>query len=156
MHRLTKSLALASASLLTATVVALPASAAPSQKGNTEIIPNDTLASLLVSVEDPFQGGELGGVEFGIVGNPSKGVVKHVGGITITTLAGAELELRNFWIDLDAGTVSAIVNDGDRLTLFTLDGTTLLLNDTSSTAIAGDTSLSGAPVAEADVSEWAF
>lgn len=155
----TTTVALAAATALAA--VSVPAAAAPNSRGATEIVPNDTLASLLVGVEKPFtdRDGDRA-PEFGIVGNPSSGLVKHVGGITIDTPASGELTLRNFWIDLDAGTVSADVSTADaslgRLDLFELDGLTLVLNDTASTAIAGSTALSGAPVATADTSYWNF
>lgn len=152
----TAAVALVGAAALAATTFAAPATAAPNRKGNTEIVPNATLASLLVSVQQPFTPGEAGGVEFGIVGNPSDGTIEHVGGITIRTLAGDEVALRNFVIDLDAGTVSASVRGAGRVELFDLDGLTLTLNATASTVIAGDTSLTGAPVATADVSEWNF
>lgn len=98
----------------------------------------------------------MGGIEFGVVGNPSKVVINHVGGITISTLTGGQLELRTFWIDLEAGTVSADVAGLGRLDLFELDGLTLELNATASGAIAGDGSLDGAPVAQANIDEWNF
>lgn len=154
--RPTTAVAVAAAAALAAVAVAVPAQAAPNRKGNTEIIPNTTLAGLLVSADAPVTAGEQGGVEFGIVGNPNKGPIKHVGGITIESLAGDELALSNFWIDLDAGTVSADVAGLGRLDLFELDGLTLTLNATASTAIAGDTSFTGAPVATVDIDEWNF
>lgn len=152
----TAAVALVGAAALAATTFAAPASATPNRKGNTEIIPNETLAGLLVSVQQPFTAGDLGGVEFGIVGNPTDGTIEHVGGITISTLAGDEVALRNFIIDLNAGTVSASVRGIGQVELFDLDGLTLTLNETASTVIAGDASLTGAPVATADISEWNF
>ncbi|MFC3687032.1 hypothetical protein [Aquipuribacter hungaricus] len=156
MRTVTAAAALVGAVAVATAVVAAPASAVPNRRGNTEIVPNATLQSLLVSVDAPVTPGDAGGVEFGIVGQPTSGVVRHVGGITISTLTGGQLELRNFWIDTGAGTVSAYVGGVGRLELFELDGLTLELNATASTAIAGDASLVGAPVAEAVVDEWNF
>lgn len=152
----TAAVALVGAAALAAATFAAPAQAAPNRKGNTEIIPNATLTSLLVSADAPVTPGDAGGVEFGIVGNPRKGVVRHVGGITIDTLTGGQLSLRNFWIDTQAGTVSAEVDGIGRLELFELDGLTLELNATASGAIAGDASLVGVPVADANIDEWNF
>jgi hypothetical protein len=151
----TTAVALVGAAAL-AVACAVPAQAAPTRRGNTEIVPNATLASLLVSVDAPVTAGDVGGVEFGIVGNPRRGVVKHVGGITISTLSGGELSLRNFWIDTRSGSVSAQVAGLGRLDLFELDGLTLELNATASGAIAGDASLVGVPVAVANIDEWNF
>lgn len=162
----TAAVALTGAAALAAAAFAAPASAAPNRLGATEIIPNATLASILVDVERPFTDRDGDGApEFGIVGNPSSGVIKHVGGITITDLAGTtEYELRNFWIDTTGSeiTVSAVVNDGDRLTLFTAtdddaDGTfELRLNDLSSTVLSGDAALSGVQVADVSGEFWDF
>jgi len=156
MRSATAAVALVGAAALAAAAFAAPAQAAPNRKGNTEIIPNATLTSLLVSADAPVTPGDAGGVEFGIVGNPNKGVIKHVGGITINTLTGGQLELSNFWIDLEAGTVSADVEGLGRLDLFDLDGLTLELNATASGAIAGNASLVGVPVADANIDEWNF
>lgn len=152
----TAAVALVGAAALAATAFAAPASAVPTRKGTTEIIPNATLESLLVSVQQPFAAGDQGGVEFGVVGNPADGTIEHVGGLTISTLAGDEVALRNFVIDLNSGTVSASVRGAGQVELFDLDGLTLTLNATASTVIAGDTSLTGAPVATANIDEWSF
>lgn len=154
----TSAAALAAAAAVTGATLAAPAQAAPASKGNTEVIPNAVLASILVGVEKPFAMGEQGGVEFGITGNPRKGVVKHVGGITITDLAGVDtFELRNFWIVLgDEITVSAVVNGGDRVTLFDVEGDQLVLNATASSVLSGSDAVSGVPVATVDLSEWKF
>jgi len=162
----TAAVALAGAIALAGATFAAPASAAPNRLGATEIIPNATLASILVSVEKPFTDRNGNGApEFGIVGNPASGVIRHVGGITITDLAGAtEYELRNFGIDTTGEeiTVSAVVNGGDRLTLFTAtdddaDGVfELRLNDLSSTVLSGDADLAGLQVADVSGEFWSF
>lgn len=162
----TAAVALAGAAALAAGTFAAPASAAPNRLGATEIIPNATLASILVSVEKPFTDRNGNGApEFGIVGNPKSGVISHVGGITITDLAGTtEFELRNFAIDTtgDVITVSAVVNDGDRLELFTATDDDangvfeLRLNATASTVLSGDAGLAGAQVADVSGEFWNF
>lgn len=162
----TAAVALVGAAALAGATFAAPASAAPNRLGATEIAPNAVLASILVSVDRPFTDRDGDGApEFGIVGNPANGVIKHVGGITITDLAGTtEYELRNFAIDTtgDVVTVSAVVNGGDALELFTAtdddaDGVfELRLNDLSSTVLAGDTSASGLQVADVSGEFWNF
>jgi hypothetical protein len=162
----TAAAALVGAVALAGATFAAPASAAPNRLGATEIAPNAVLASILVSVDKPFTDRDGDGApEFGIVGNPASGVINHVGGITITDLAGTtEYELRNYAIDTTGEeiTVSAVVNGGDALTLFTAtddDGNgvfELRLNDLSSTVLAGDTSASGLQVADVSGEFWNF
>lgn len=162
----TAAAALAGATALAATAFAAPATAAPNRLGATEIIPNATLASILVSVEKPFTDRNGNGApEFGIVGNPRSGVISHVGGITITDLAGTtEYELRNFAIDTTTTPigVSAVVDGGDRLTLFTATDVDsngvfeLRLNATSSTVLSGSAALAGVQVADVSGQFWNF
>ena len=162
----TAAVAFAGAAALAGAAFAAPASAAPNRLGATEITPNAILASILVSVDKPFTDRDGDGApEFGIVGNPASGVIKHVGGITITNLAGTtEYALRNFSIDTtgDVITVSAVVNGGDRLTLFTatddnMDGVfELRLNETSSTVLTGSKDAAGLQVADVSGAFWKF
>ncbi|WP_336922589.1 hypothetical protein [Aquipuribacter sp. SD81] len=157
--------ATAAAALVGAAALALttagPAAAAPNSRGATEIVPNEVLASLLVSVDKPYTDRDGDGApEFGIVGNPSSGVIKHVGGVTVTDLSGEnEYSLRNFWIDTtgESITVSAVVNDGDRLELFDVGADlSLALNATSATVLTGDAANAGLVVGSADASFWDF
>ena len=96
----TTAVALVGAAALAAAAFAAPAQAAPNSKGNTEIIPNATLASLLVSADAPVTaGGDRAASSSASSATRSDGVIKHVGGITINTLTGGQLALSNFWID---------------------------------------------------------
>lgn len=143
---------------LLAVVLAVPAFAAPKNKGTTYVVPSATTFSVLEGVTSP---GSLGdrGAAFGIVGKPAAkdfndGVVKHVGGLEINSTLGV-IEIRDFWIDTNAGTVSAYVPALDqRVDLFDLTGYTgpdsdcdvtadLLFNDTASSVIVGDSGIAG-------------
>jgi hypothetical protein len=160
-----KILTLAVASLLVI-ALAVPAFAAPKNKGTTYVAPSAITLSVLVGVTSPGSLGDLG-AGFGIVGKPAAkgfndGVVKHVGGLEITTTLG-DLEIRDFWIDTNAETVSAYVPALDaRADLFTLSGVyeggsdcevgaTLLFNDFASAVIVGSDVISGAEAATACV-----
>ena len=130
--------ALAAAGLMAAGVAA-PSAAAPSNKGTTSIEASAITVSVLESVAKP---GSLDGLvaSFGIVGNPEKGVVKHVGGLNLNAVSGP-LEIRNFWIAGDE--VSAIVNDSFRAVLFDLEGAELTFTETASNAIVGNDAIEG-------------
>lgn len=100
--------------------VAAPASAAPTTKGQTVVTLDGGFAAALtdlgvrVGVVQPAYG-KGSGVAFPIVGNPSRGVIKHVGGLTLTA-GGTTVSLTNYWIQ--RGVISGVVNGGDRLPLF--------------------------------------
>lgn len=100
--------------------VAAPASAAPTTKGQTVVTLDSGFAAALTSlgvrvgVVQPAYG-KGSGVAFPIVGNPSRGVIKHVGGLTLTA-GGTTVSLTNYWIQ--RGVITGVVNGGDRLPLF--------------------------------------
>ncbi len=146
---------LATAALMVV-AIAIPATAAPSTKGTTYVAPSAVTASVLQGVTAPAWLGDMG-AGFGITGKPAakgfnNGVIKHVGGLEIDSTLGV-IEIRNFWIDTIAGTVSAEVADLGRFDLFNLDAAapidgcevtaTLLFNGFASAAIVGDASIEG-------------
>lgn len=125
----------------TLVAVAAPASAAPTHKGQTVVTLDSGLAAALtglgvdVGVVAPAYGKD-GGVAFPIVGNPSRGVVKHVGGLTLS--AGATtVSLTNYWID--GSVITGVVNGGARLPLFDVTApggvVTLDLTDVAAAAL---------------------
>ena len=148
---------LLSIAALLVVAVAIPAVAAPSQKGTTYVAPSELTLSVLEDVTAPASLGDMGAA-FGITGKPAakgfnKGVIKHVGGLEIGSTLGV-IEIRNFWIDTNNGTVSAEVADLSRFDLFNLAGVatdvgdcevtaTLEFNDFASAAIVGDLSIVG-------------
>ena len=163
-----KILTLAIASLLVV-ALAVPALGAPSNKGTTYVAPSAATLGALTGdlVTAPASLGERGAA-FGIVGKPAAkgfndGVVKHVGGLELATVTYGDIEIRDFWIDTNADTVSAYVPALDqRIDLFDLTSYTgsdtdcdvtadLLFNDTASTVIAGDLSIAGAVAGSACV-----
>lgn len=116
--------------------------------------------------EGALKPGSLGsaGAKFGIVGNPSTGVIKHVGGPVIEGSAGstgdADLQLRNFWINTGTGFVSAEVENVGRVDLFELSNVsasgstvtaTLLFTDVASLATVGTGAISGLEAGTATV-----
>jgi hypothetical protein len=136
--------------------LAVPAFAAPSNKGTTYVAPSDVTISVLQGVTAPASLGDMGAA-FGITGKPAakgfnEGVIKHVGGLEIGSTLGV-IEIRNFWIDTNDGTVSAEVADLGRFDLFNLapapamagcDVTaTLLFNGFASSAIVGSDGIEG-------------
>jgi hypothetical protein len=144
-------LALGAAAALAATAVAAPAAAAPKNKGTTFVAPSDVTASVLVDVLRP---GSLGdkGAGFGIVGNPASGTIKHVGGLSVNGSAGilmdADLELRNFWIEVADGVVSGDVENFGRADLFTFEANDegsfdLFFTETASLAVIGTDGIEG-------------
>jgi hypothetical protein len=156
---LSRVLSVAAASTAAATALvgtgASAALAAPTHKGTTTVAPSAVTASVLEGVTGPAQLTAAGAV-FGIVGNPAKGVIKHVGGITVQeldpTTPATSLTLSNFWIDPAAGTVSAVVDDGARVVVFTVGaGGALSFTATASQAITGGTALAGASAGTATV-----
>ena len=146
-------------SALLVVAMAVPALAAPKNKGTTYVAPSAITGSVLQGVTSPGSLGDMGAA-FGIVGNMNKGIIKHVGGLEITTTLG-DVEIRNFWIDTNNGTVSAYVVELDaRVTLFDLSGVsmddedinaTLLFNSTASNVIVGSEAITGAVAATAKV-----
>ena len=135
-----KLIGIIAATALAATIAA-PAAAAPDKKGSTTVTVSPITKSVLA--EAPIlRPGSLAGtrevdsevvpsVKFGIVGNvkrisfdPLKGVIKHVGGVALDTTAfpdgvnDSSLRLRNFWIDLNAGEVTGLVEGIGRAPLF--------------------------------------
>ncbi len=149
-----KALTTVFAATILVTALAVPAFAAPKNKGTTFIDPSAITESVLVGVSKPVtpMGDYVG---FGVVGNPSDGTIEHVGGIIVNGVGG-ELELRNFTIDLGSGVITGIVNDGPRLPLFTLDGLTLRFTSVASNAVVGSDAITGAAAGEADISSWPF
>ena len=153
---------LAAAMLMTA--LAVPALAAPKNKGTTFIVPSATTDSVLVGVAKPVT--PMGdSVSFGVVGRPTDGTIEHVGGIVVDVVDGdpsTVLELRSFTIDLNTGVVSGIVNDGPRVPLFTLgavgDGTAvpLYFTSTASNAVLDSGAITGALAGTADITSWPF
>lgn len=118
-----------------------PATAAPRQKGVTTVAPSPLTASVLQGLTGPAALTADGAV-FGIVGGSRDGVVKHVGGLVVAELdpstPATSLELSNFWIDTRTSTVSAIVNDSVRATVFAVGaGGVLTFTATASAAVTG-------------------
>ena len=135
--------------------MALPASAAPANKGTTFIAPSEITASVLVDVINPFTAGE-NGVGFGVVGNPTDGTIEHVGGLVVYSPAmDKELKLKNFTIDLDSGYITALVPGIGRAPLFMLDGLTLRFTETASQVLLGNSDITGA-VAGTATPDWPF
>ena len=144
--------------------LAVPAFAAPSNKGTTYVAPSDVTLSVLEGVTAPASLGDMGAA-FGITGKPAakgfnEGVIKHVGGLEIGSTLGV-IEIRNFWIDTNDGTVSAEVADLGRFDLFNLASAedmegcdvtaTLLFNGFASSAIVGSDAIQGASAGTACV-----
>lgn len=154
-----KTITLAIAALLVV-AMAVPAFAAPKNKGTTYVAPSAITGSVLQGVTSPGSLGSMG-AGFGITGSMNKGIIKHVGGLEITTTLG-DVEIRNFWIDTNNGTVSAYVVELDaRVTLFDLEGVsvdgngdisaTLKFNSTASNVIVGSDAITGEVAATAKV-----
>ena len=121
-----------------------PASAAPSNKGTTFVVPSGLTASVLVEERPVSSPASLDGrgAGFGIVGNPNDGTIEHVGGLFINSFSGT-LQIRNFTIDLDAATVSGVASGYGRVDLFTFTGNedgsvNLYFTPTASFAVTGD------------------
>ena len=134
---------------------ALPASAAPQNKGTTFFDPSPITESVLLGVTNPVTpSGDF--VGFGVVGNPKDGTIEHVGGLVVySPFLDRELNLKNFTIDLNSGDVTGLVPGFGRVPLFTLDGLTLLFTETASTVLVGDESLAGLEAGFA-APEWPF
>ena len=131
------------------------ASAAPSAKGTTTVAPSALTTSVLQGLTGPATLTSAGAV-FGVTGNPSSGVIKHVGGIRIAELnpatAATSLTLSNFWIDTKTGVVSALVNDAVRAPVFTVGaGGALSFTEAASQAVTGTAALAGASAGTATV-----
>jgi hypothetical protein len=114
--------ALLALTVAAATLLALtaPASAAPTTKGQTVVTLDGGFSAALtdldvqVGVVKPAYG-KGSGVAFPIVGNPARGVIKHVGGLSLSA-GSTTVSLTNFWID--GAVITGIVNGGDRIPLF--------------------------------------
>jgi hypothetical protein len=152
---MTRRIATMLTTILLVASIALPASAAPSNKGTTFIDPSPITESVLVGVINPFTpSGDF--VGFGVVGNPADGTIEHVGGLIVySPFLDTELMLKNFTIDLNSGYVTGLVPGFGRVPLFMLDGLTLLFTETASQVLLGDNSIAGAVAGEA-MPEWPF
>lgn len=98
------------------------ASAEPTQKGHTEV-ESDLLALaplLGIQVEAVAPASMEGGVfSLPIVGNAEKtGVLKHVGGISLTIPGVANLTTSDVHHDLETGEVTVVVNGDERVHFF--------------------------------------
>lgn len=136
-------------------VAAAPASAAPRSKGTTTVAPSALTASVLQGLTGPAQLTGAGAV-FGITGKPGAPVIKHVGGLRIAeldpTTKATSLTLSNLWIDTTTGTVSALVNDSVRATVFTVGAVgALTYTEAASRAVTGTGALTGALAGTATV-----
>ena len=137
--------------ILTAALGTGTASAAPRAKGTTTVAPSPLTASVLQGLTGPATLTSAGAV-FGITGNPTSGVIKHVGGITVAdldpTTPATSLTLSNFWIDTRSGVVTALVDDAVRAPVFTVgqDGT-LTFTEAASKAVTGSSSAIAGAVA---------
>jgi hypothetical protein len=148
----------ATVTVVTATALAAAstaASAAPRSKGTTTVAPSAVTASVLQGLTGPADLTDKGAV-FGVTGNPSSGVIKHVGGLQLAELdpatAATSLTLSNFWIDTTTSTVSALVNDTVRATVFAVGpGGVLTFTEAASRAVTGSTALTGAVAGTATV-----
>ena len=129
--------------MCTVLTAAAPATAAPTKKGQTVVTLDAGLATALtglgvdVGVVRPAYGKD-GGVAFPIVGNPSSGIVKHVGGLSLSA-GDTVVTLTNYWID--GSVITGVVNGGDRLPLFDVTASggvvTLDLTDIAAAALDG-------------------
>jgi hypothetical protein len=123
------------------------ASAAPTQKGHTDV--QSDLLNLaeffgILKVEAIAPSTRTGNVySLPVVGNWQKGTVKHVGGQLLTNLGSHEqMSITNLWQHNDTNTVSGVINGGERMTLFTIqptsDTTANLLFTADSAALFND------------------
>ncbi|MEX1297183.1 MAG: hypothetical protein AB1Z67_13540 [Candidatus Limnocylindrales bacterium] len=154
--------ATAAVALAAAAFTAPVAAGGPNKKGTTFVAPSETTASVLQRVLKP---GKLTkkGAAFRIVGNPSKGTIKHVGGLQVDGSAGiledSTLKLRNFRIKVADGVVVGNVEGFGKAPLFTFDPedatddlvATLFFTETASLAIVGVTGPDGIDGKEAGV-----
>ena len=140
---------------LTAAAFAAPAVAGPNKKGTTTIEPSATTLTVFQKVlkPDKFNEAETT-VSFRIVGNPTKGPIKHVGGLQVDGSAGIleddDLKLRNFRIKVPQGLVYGQVEGFGKAPLFSFEPAdaddlevTLFFTETASAAIVGDGSIAG-------------
>ena len=131
-----------------------PPPPAPDKKGTTYVVPSATTISVLQEVLKPGELDATKGAAFRIVGNPSKGTIKHVGGLEVDGSAGilsdSTLKLRNFRIEVAEGLVTGNVEGFGKAPLFTFDPAdaadlevTLFFTETASLAIVGTTAIEG-------------
>lgn len=154
-NTLTRLLLATGAAAAALTLTAAPATAAPASKGTTTVAPSALTASVLEGLTGPARLTGAGAV-FGIVGRTGTTVIKHVGGLRLAELdpatAATSLTLSNFWIDTATGTVSALVNDTTRATVFAVgSGGVLTFTDAASQAVTGTSALTGAVAGTATV-----
>ena len=143
------------AAMAVVATMALPAAAAPENKGTTFIAPSEITASVLVDVINPFTAQD-GYVGFGVVGNPTDGTIEHVGGLVVySPYLDTNLKLKNFTIDLTSGEITALVPSIGRAPLFMLDGLTLRFTETASMVLVGNNDIAGAEAGTA-MPDWPF
>lgn len=147
MRTVNRAVVVGTAALSAVALSTTAASAAPSSKGTTTVAPSALTGSVLQGLTGPASLTSAGAV-FGIVGQPSNGVIKHVGGLRVAELnpntAATSLTLSNFWIDTKNGTVSALVNDAVRAVVFNVGaGGVLTFTNVASEAVAGSEDLTG-------------
>jgi hypothetical protein len=140
---------------LAVSAMALPAGAAPSNKGTTYVVPSALTMSVLEGVAKPGALTDMGAA-FGIVGNPKDGTIEHVGGLFV-----AGLKISNFTIDLTTdpdgagdkiALVTGIVNDSFRAPLFEVGSDlTLYFTETASGAIVGSDAIAGEVAGTANI-----
>lgn len=140
--------------VLAAGVAAPVGAAATERRGTTTVAPSETTRSVLQAVLKPARLDASGAV-FPVT-NARGGRVSHVGGLQLAESNAAtpatSLTLRNFIVDTRAGTVSAIVDDTSRATVFTLaSGGTLLFTQAASRALTGGDGLTGVSAGTATV-----
>lgn len=103
---------------LVGAVSASPADAAPTKKGHTTIqsglLDLAPLLGIEVSVLPPASGDG-----FPVVGNvKATGVLMHVGGYELHEESRGTLTLSNFHLDVEAGVMSVVVDDHERVDMF--------------------------------------
>lgn len=121
------------------------ASADPAQKGHTEVeSPLLALAPLLGIEVEAVGPASMDDAVFSlpIVGNAERtGVLKHVGGISLTIPEVGTLTTSDVHYDLESGEVSVVVNGGERVHFFDAEMTsptsaTLALSEDGATIVS--------------------
>jgi hypothetical protein len=141
-RRIFKTVSVVLASMALVVGLAGTSSAAPTQKGHTDVqsgLLNLAEALGILRAEAIAPSTKTGNVFLlPVVVNSQKGTIKHVGGQLLTNLGSQEqLSITNLWQNNDANTVSGIINGGERMTLFTIQpisGTTANLLFTAASA----------------------
>ena len=155
MYKKARAIVAASAAVAIAVAAATaPAAADSNKKGTTFVVPSATTGSVLQRVLKPGKLDAEKGAGFRIVGNPSTGTIKHVGGLQVDGSAGiledSTLKLRNFRIKVADGLVTGKVEGFGKAPLFTFDPAdaadlevTLYFTETASLAIVGSDAIEG-------------